>query len=45
MGEYINNGKPTKRYFAQIQLQMHFGGYFCVAHPDPETPKEVEIIF
>lgn len=45
---YINNGMITKKYLAQVQLQMCLTnlkkGYFCVAHPDFEISKKVDII-
>ncbi|XP_060808563.1 uncharacterized protein LOC132903725 [Amyelois transitella] len=45
---YIKNGKPSNKCFAQIQMQMYLSGlrqcYFCVAHPDFSTNKKVEIL-
>ncbi|KAI5646809.1 yqaJ-like viral recombinase domain-containing protein [Phthorimaea operculella] len=45
---YLSNGNITKKYKAQIQLQMFVTkmkkGYFCVAHPDFENSKRVDII-
>lgn len=45
---YINNGSISEKYRAQIQLQMFVTkmrkGYFCVAHPDFEDSKKVDVI-
>ncbi|CAH2088604.1 unnamed protein product [Euphydryas editha] len=45
---YINNGVVTEKYIAQVQLQMYVTnmkkGYFCVAHPDFEKTRKVDII-
>lgn len=45
---YIKNGVVAKKYVAQVQLQMYVTnmkkGYFCVAHPDFEISKNVDII-
>lgn len=45
---YIKNGQVTKRYLAQMQLQMLFAkkrkGLFCVAAPDFESSEKVDII-
>ncbi|KAL0861405.1 hypothetical protein ABMA27_008949 [Loxostege sticticalis] len=46
--KYVNNGKPTKKYYAQMQLQMYLSGlhkgYFCVAHCNYNINKNVNII-
>ncbi|KAH9642170.1 hypothetical protein HF086_002326 [Spodoptera exigua] len=45
---YVHNGKPTKKYYAQMQLQMylsgHHKGYFCVADCNYNINKNVSII-
>ncbi|XP_063893189.1 uncharacterized protein LOC135117617 [Helicoverpa armigera] len=45
---YVNNGKPTKKYYAQMQLQMYLSGrqqgYFCVADCNYNINKNVNII-
>lgn len=45
---YIKDGQVTKKYYAQIQLQMLLArrqkGYFVVASPQFKTSKEVEIV-
>lgn len=45
---YICNGKISEKYRSQIQLQMFVTkmrkGYFCVAHPDFEESKKVDVI-
>lgn len=45
---YIKNGKPTNKYYAQVQMQMFLTGFkkgiFCVADADYSTNKKVEII-
>lgn len=44
---YICDGIPTKKYMAQVQLQMYFAekkrGLFCLAHDDFETTNNVDI--
>ncbi|XP_013184777.2 uncharacterized protein LOC106130474 [Amyelois transitella] len=44
---YIKNGVVMQKYLAQIQLQMYVTnkkkGYFCVAHPDFEKSRNVDI--
>lgn len=44
---YIRDGEVTKKYMAQIQLQMLFAektmGLFCIAHEDFETSNNVDI--
>lgn len=46
---YIKNGQPAQKYFAQIQMQMYLTGlhkgYFCVADFNYSTNKNVEILF
>lgn len=48
MKNYIHDGKPTPKYYAQIQLQMYLtglkNGYFCVADSNYSENKIVEII-
>ncbi|KAL4709610.1 hypothetical protein ACJJTC_007341 [Scirpophaga incertulas] len=45
--KYLNNGIVAEKYKAQVQLQMYVTnmkkGYFCVAHPDFEKTKKVDI--
>lgn len=45
---YVNNGKPARKYFAQVQLQMYLSGlsncFFCVADCNFTLNKSVEII-
>lgn len=45
---YIHNGRISEKYRAQIQLQMFVTkmrkGYFCVANPDFEDSKKVQVI-
>uniref|UniRef100_A0A8D9F294 YqaJ viral recombinase domain-containing protein n=1 Tax=Cacopsylla melanoneura TaxID=428564 RepID=A0A8D9F294_9HEMI len=45
---YVKNGNVTPKYLYQIQIQMYFSGrengFFCVAAPDFEKTKNVEII-
>ncbi|KAL4718128.1 hypothetical protein ACJJTC_019481 [Scirpophaga incertulas] len=45
--KYLNNGVVAEKYKAQVQLQMYVTnmkkGYFCVAHPDFEKTKKVDI--
>ncbi|XP_046961765.1 uncharacterized protein LOC124543737 [Vanessa cardui] len=45
---YLNNGKPTDKCNAQIQMQMHLTGlqkgYFCVADSNFSVNKNVEIV-
>lgn len=46
---YIKDGQITGRYLAQVQMQMHVTGrkqcYFCVADPEYEVDKDVQILF
>ncbi|CAG4963207.1 unnamed protein product [Colias eurytheme] len=45
---YIKNGKPNKKCFAQMQLQMYLSGknncYFCIADPEFIINNNIEII-
>lgn len=45
---YVQNGKPTQKFYAQIQLQMYVTGvqtgYFCVADYNFSVNKKVNII-
>lgn len=45
---YLFNGKPTKKCYAQIQLQMYLSGlnkdYFCVAYWNYTETKNVDIV-
>lgn len=45
---YVNNGKPTQKFYVQMQLQMlqtgHKKGYFCVADCNYSTNKKVDIM-
>lgn len=45
---YIKNGRPSKKCFAQVQMQMYLSGlkncYFCVADPNFSASKNVEIL-
>ncbi|XP_047995676.1 uncharacterized protein LOC125233652 [Leguminivora glycinivorella] len=45
---YVINGKPTKKFYAQMQIQMylshHHKGYFCVADCNYSVNKNVNII-
>ena len=45
---YIKNGEAKKKYNAQMQLQMYLTGkkncFFCVADPDYEQNRKVEIL-
>ncbi|CAD0207029.1 unnamed protein product [Chrysodeixis includens] len=45
---YIKNGQATEKYNAQMQLQMYLTGkktgFFCVADPDYERNKKVDVI-
>ncbi|XP_045542722.1 uncharacterized protein LOC106710540 [Papilio machaon] len=45
---YVINGKPTKKYYAQMQLQMLLtgckNGYYCVADYNFSENKKVNII-
>lgn len=45
---YIKNGKPSKKCYAQIQMQMYLSGlnkcYFCVADPNFSSNTNVEIL-
>lgn len=47
MKNYIKDGEVTKKYMAQIQLQMLFAekkkGLFCIAHEDFEVSNNVDI--
>lgn len=47
MSTYVKNNEVTKRYQAQIQLQMYVTGrencYFCIADPAFEENKTVNI--
>lgn len=44
---YVCDGIPTKKYMAQIQLQMYFAkkkkGIFCLAHDNFEITKNIDI--
>ncbi|XP_063893363.1 uncharacterized protein LOC126054673 [Helicoverpa armigera] len=46
--KYIVNGKPTIKFYVQMQLQMYLTGlkkgYFCVADSSYSANKNVEII-
>lgn len=41
MNQYYGNGKIGRKYYAQIQAQMHMSGrkkgLFCIAHVDFES--------
>lgn len=45
---YIKNGNPTKKFYAQVQMQMYLSGlkkcFFCVADANFTSNKKVEII-
>ncbi|GBP66044.1 hypothetical protein EVAR_37691_1 [Eumeta japonica] len=45
---YVNNGKPTQKFYVQMQLQMlltgHKKGYFCVADCNYSANKKVDIM-
>ncbi|XP_045493660.1 uncharacterized protein LOC123697005 [Colias croceus] len=45
---YLKEGQVMQKYFAQVQIQMYVTnkkkGYFCVAHPDFEQSKKVDIV-
>ncbi|XP_072387374.1 uncharacterized protein [Diabrotica undecimpunctata] len=45
--KYINSNNLTPKCEAQVQLQMHFAkkrkAYFCIAHDDFETSKQVDV--
>lgn len=45
---YIQDGKPTKKFYAQVQLQMYLAGlskcHYCVADCNFTSNKNVEII-
>lgn len=47
MKKYINKEKLTAKCEAQVQLQMHFANkqkaFFCIAHEDFETSKQVDV--
>lgn len=47
MRTYYENGQLGKKYYAQIQAQMHMSarqkGLFCVANLDFESSKKVNI--
>ena len=44
---YYKDGKLGKKYYAQIQSQMHISqrkkGLFCIAHVDFESSKQVDV--
>nr|CAI5849252.1 unnamed protein product [Callosobruchus analis] len=44
---YVCNNAPTKKFMAQIQLQMYFAGkkkgMFCLAHEDFESTKKIDV--
>lgn len=46
---YIYNGRPTKKFYSQMQIQMYVCGikkcYFCVANSKFQSNNEVEIIY
>ena len=45
---YLRSNVPAPKVKAQIRLQMHFAykkkGLLCVAHPDFETSRTVDIV-
>ena len=45
---YIKNGEPTKKCYAQVQMQMYLSGLkkcvFCVADPNYTSNHKVEIV-
>ncbi|XP_045458850.1 uncharacterized protein LOC123669284 [Melitaea cinxia] len=45
---FVKNGEPTEKYYAQMQLQMFLSQkkscYYCVADPDYHKNKKVDII-
>lgn len=45
---YVNNGKPTQKFYVQMQLQMlltgYKKGYFCVADCNYSANKKVDIM-
>ncbi|KOB68049.1 Alkaline nuclease [Operophtera brumata] len=45
---YVQNGKPTQKFYVQMQLQMYLTGlhkgYFCVADCNYSVNKNVDII-
>ncbi|XP_050671060.1 uncharacterized protein LOC126969572 isoform X1 [Leptidea sinapis] len=45
---YVKNGKPTQKFYVQMQLQMlltgHKKGYFCVADCNYSANKKVDIM-
>ncbi|RVE51656.1 hypothetical protein evm_003628 [Chilo suppressalis] len=45
---FDSNYNPSSRYLAQIQMQMYFAdrkkSIFCIAYPDFEISKEIQII-
>lgn len=47
LSQYYINGKLGKKYYAQIQTQMHMTGkrkgLFCITHVDLETSKNVDV--
>ncbi|KAK9885167.1 hypothetical protein WA026_010677 [Henosepilachna vigintioctopunctata] len=46
---YIVDGKPALKFYAQMQVQMYLTGlkkgYFCVADPNYNENKKVEVIY
>lgn len=48
MKNYVNNGKPTQKFYVQMQLQMlltgHKKGYFCVADCNYNANRKVDIM-
>lgn len=41
--QYVENGKPKPKYYAQIQVQMWKNGLFRVASPNFENDSAVSI--
>lgn len=45
---YVKNGNPTKKCYAQVQMQMYLSGlkkcFFCVADSNYTSNKKVEIV-